>query len=317
MKQVLITGANGFVGQHLINQLKDEYSLTGLVHNSKSIIPNAPVLEGDVTNPQMFEDVFTNNRPEVIFHLAGLATSSGFSLKEYMNINAYGTKNLYQAIVKMKKLDDYNPKVIFISSSHIYGGTNRSQPITEDQPFNPKSDYAQSKVEAEKISQQYVQDHGLRVAIIRQFNQTGSNQGKGFFGPDMESQIAQIENSYNAGVLKVGDLNVVRDYLDVRDVVRAYQKLINLEYLPGEVFNICSGRGVSMQEFLDILLSFSSAEIKVEIDSTRQRSTEAEIFIGDPTKFKRATGWKPEIPMEKTLRDLLESWRIKISSGKL
>lgn len=298
MKKVLVAGAAGFVGTHLVQNLEKDYSVLAPSHTQM-----------DIVNYDLIYNFLRDHQPEAIIHLAGLASTWQESPENLMRVNFEGTDNLYRAIINLKAADGFNPKILFISSSEVYGEGVKGKLITEDSPLHPLSPYATSKVKADQLSHQVSQKYKLRIAIIRPFPHSGAGQRKGFFVPDMASQIAEIEKDKTRDELMVGNLSAVRDYSHVKDVVQAYKKIMELDFTPGEVFNVCSAKPIKIKKLLEILLSFSSKKINFKKDPDRMRTGEASYRVGDNSKLIRVTGWKPKHKIEAALRDCLDYYR--------
>lgn len=312
MQKVLVTGSEGFVGQHLVSLLKKDYQIIGLSRNTK--IPseeNVDYVLGDILNPDQMYDLLKTHQPDAIIHLAGIAKTWGIDPKELFNINLFGTLNIYEAVLKFKSEDSsFDPKIIFISSAEVYGKTTEPGNITENSPLLPINSYGTSKLAADRLSYQYSEANHLKIAILRPFPHIGPGQQKGFFASDMASQIVEIEKGQQEEIL-VGNLKAVRDYLDVRDVVEAYKAVLESDFTPGEVFNICSGQGVEIKDLLDKLISMSQKQIKITEDPTRLRPVDLPIFVGNNGKLVKATGWSPKLSIDATLKDVLDYWRGK------
>lgn len=312
MKKVLITGANGFVGQHLIDSLKNGYQITGLIHESNLTgSENVIYKNGNILDRGFLEDILKNFEPEYVIHLAAIAPTWSTDPENIFKVNLLGTLNLYQAINSLKKSTDYNPKILYISSAEIYGKTSNPENIKEDNPLFPFNYYGASKVAADRLSYQMSQSSKLNIIILRPFNHTGPGQLKGFFMPDMASQIAQIERDSEKKEIMVGNLESIKDFLDVRDVVGAYKKALEIETKPGEAFNLSSGKGIKMEDLLKKLISFAKKEIKISFDNQRMRPSEVPVTVGNNSKFKSHFSWEPKIPIDQTLLDTLNYWRSK------
>lgn len=311
MKKILITGANGFAGQHLISTLKADYQITGIIN--KSTLRNSENIyyeSGNILDRGFLEDVIKKFQPDFIIHLAAIAPTWSEDPENIFKINLIGTLNLYLAIEVQKKNSGYDPKIVYVSSAESYGKTANPQKISEDSPFFPANYYGTSKVAADRLSYQMSQSSKLNIVIIRPFNHTGPGQQKGFFVPDMASQIVELEQS-DKNEIKVGNLDSIRDITDVRDIVFGYKKILEIDTSPGDAFNLCSGKGIKMRDILDKLISLSKKEIKIAQDPKRIRPSEIPITVGDNTKFVNLTGWEPKIPLDQTLQDTLEYWRSK------
>jgi GDP-4-dehydro-6-deoxy-D-mannose reductase len=183
-------------------------------------------------------------------------------------------------------------------------------PISEERPLRPVSPYGASKAACDLLAYQYFESYEVQVIRARAFNHTGPRQNTGFVVPDFASQIAQIELGRLPQVLKVGDLSARRDISDVRDVVGAYAALM-ARGKPGQAYNICSGKAYKIERLLGILLSLSRERIRIQSDKRKNRPAEIPLLLGDNSRLKKATGWKPKIPLEKILKDTLNFWRQK------
>lgn len=311
MHKVFITGASGFAGQHLIDCLSNDYFIIGLTSNSHVFQSTEKIkyYSGDINNNELINKILSEHKPDVIVHLAAKTTTWFKDVYEVFKVNLFGTIELYESVLKLKSQDGYNPKILYISSSEVYGKTINPVSIDEKAPFFPVNHYASSKASADRVSYEYTQSKKLNIVILRAFTHTGPGQRKGFFVPDMVSQIVDLENSADNNEILVGNLDAVRDYLDVRDVVRAYRLIIEKEVQSGEVFNICSGQGVQVRKILDTLLELSHKKINIKTDPARMRPSDVPVFIGDNKKLKEVTGWQPEINLKDTLQETLEYWR--------
>lgn len=317
--KVLITGATGFVGSHLIDFLLTEgdISIFGarrrrsdmeLVNHVKDKVQ---WVEIDVADPHNVDAVIKEVQPDYIFHLAAQSfiPTSWKAPLETFTTNAIGTLNMLEALKNL----EMNTKIQIAGSSEEYGLVKPEEtPITENNLFKPQSPYGVSKVAADLLGRQYHRSYGLHVVVTRAFNHTGPRRGEMFVVSDFSKQIAEIEKGLREPVIYVGDLETKRDFLDVRDIVRAYWLALE-EGEAGEVYNICSGETIRMKEVLFALLALSSAKITVKQDPSKLRPSDVPLLQGDCSKFKSQTGWEPKIPFEKTLRDTLEYWRQKVT----
>ena len=215
-----------------------------------------------------------------------------------------GTGNVLEAASLCRN----DPIVLAVSSLQVYGKPDRV-PISEAAELRPENPYGESKAEQEKVCLEYFRNRGLKVIIARSFNHTGTGQPADFVWPNFTKQIAEIEKG-KRDVLRVGNLDVERDFSDVRDVVRAYE-LAAVKCRPGEAYNVCSGKPINIGKMLETLKSFSTTDVRVVVDRNRIRKESAALY-GDNSKLSGETGWKPEIPFETTLRELLEYWRKRV-----
>jgi GDP-4-dehydro-6-deoxy-D-mannose reductase len=309
--RVLVTGAAGFVGGHLLELLAREHpavEVVGVVRpgGQRLNAPGVEVLEADLEDPDATDALFDHVRPDRIVHLAGQSSvhRSWEDPAGTLRANVQGLLSLLEAVRRR----GLTPRVLVVGSAEEYGQADpRDLPLKEDAPLRPLSPYAVSKLAQGFLALQYHLSHGLHLVRTRTFQHTGPGRGESFAESSFARQIVEIEGG-RAAVLTVGNLESVRDFSDVRDVVRAYWALLD-RGRPGEVYNVCSGRGVRMREVLDILLSVAAVRAEVRIDPTRLRPSDVSALVGDPARLKQDTGWQPMIPLERSLADLLDQWR--------
>jgi len=249
-------------------------------------------------------------RPDYIFHLAAQSyvPASWTSPAVTLEINVVGSCNLFEAV----RAAQIEPVIQIACSSEEYGLVKPNEvPIKETNPLRPLSPYAVSKIAMDHLGYQYFKSYGMKIIRTRGFNHTGPRRGEVFVCSTFTKQIAEIEKRIREPVILVGNLAAKRDFTDVRDMVRGYLLAVQ-KGKPGEVYNLCSGKAYVISEVLDMLLSMTKIKIKTERDPERIRPSDIPILLGDNSKFSRATGWKPKIPFEKTLKDLLNYWRKKV-----
>ena len=318
--RALITGVTGFAGSHLAEYLAAEhpdvevfgtYRWRSRMENLEPLLAQSPdaitLVECELRDANATRLAVAKARPDVVFHLAAqsFVPSSWSSPNDTLATNILGQTNLFEAIRSL----DLDPVVQIACSSEEYGLVHPDEtPITEDNPIRPLSPYAVSKVSQDLLGYQYFQSYGLKAIRTRGFNHTGPRRGQVFVTSNFARQIARIEAGKADPVIRVGNLDAIRDFTDVRDVVRAYW-LATQKGKPGEVYNICSGNGIHIHELLNRLLAMSTTEVKIETDPERLRPSDVEILIGDCSKFKTDTGWEPQVPFDQTLRDTLDYWR--------
>lgn len=292
--KVLITGITGFAGTHLAALARAEGAeVTGLSRSQGVDLANATAVRRTIGYA----------RPDLLFHLA--AQTSGSDGDQLRRSNVEGTIRILEAAAAI----DSKPRVVIASSSAIYGaGSRAGAAIGEEAPLSPNGAYAASKAEQDKLAQEAGRTLGLDVIRARAFNQTGPGEKDGFVASSVARQIAEIEAGLREPRIAIGRTDTIRDFSDVRDIVRGYW-LAALKGEAGEAYNLCSGRGVSVQTIVDTLLSLTKASIAVEQDPARMRPSDVPVQIGDPSKAKRALGWEADTPLETTLSDLLEGWR--------
>jgi GDP-4-dehydro-6-deoxy-D-mannose reductase len=318
--RALITGITGFAGSHLAEFLLAEhpevevfgtYRWRSRRDNIELLEDKVRLLETDLRDYSSVHTTLEESRPDFIFHLAAqsFVPSSWTGPNETLITNIAGQTNLFEAIRKL----DLDPVVQIACSSEEYGLVRPEEtPIKETNPIRPLSPYAVSKVGQDFLGYQYFQSYGLKAIRTRGFNHTGPRRGDVFVTSNFARQLALIEAGQREPVIRVGNLEAVRDFTDVRDMVRAYWLAVN-HATPGEVYNIASGEGITIQELLDRLIALSTAEVTIEIDPERLRPSDVEILVGDSSKFRAETGWEPKIPFEQTLSDTLEYWREQIA----
>lgn len=309
---ILITGATGFVGGYLREFLKSrESTVWGTAYPEK---PQEHLEENifhlDIRSEK---DVFTcveRAKPDWVVHLAAVSNVrySWERRKETFETNLLGTSNLFEAIRRFAP----HSRVLFVSSSDVYGTKLASKkPYEEEAEVQAMNPYAYTKLSGEILSEFYTRIENLDIVIARPFPHTGPGQSADFVCSDWALQIARIEKGDGKSEIKVGDISVQRDYTDVRDVVRAYVLLLE-KGKRGEIYNICSGKKYSLQRILDVLLSFSSQRIEILVDSQKLRKTEIPVLVGDNRKIKRELSWEPTVPIEQSLRELLDYWRSRV-----
>jgi GDP-4-dehydro-6-deoxy-D-mannose reductase len=319
--KALITGITGFAGSHLAEHLLDEhpdvevlgtYRWRSRMDNVEHLRDRIQLVECDLRDFSSVLATLERTRPDYVFHLAAqsFVPASWTAPNETLTTNITGQVNLFEAI-RALRLD---PVVQIACSSEQYGMVLPDEtPIKETNPLRPLSSYAVSKVAQDLLGYQYFQSYGLKVVRTRGFNHTGPRRGQVFVSSNFCSQVAAIELGQQEPVIRVGNLEAIRDFTDVRDMVRAYWLAVT-RARPGEVYNIASGHGIRIREMLDRLLALSTAKVAVEMDPDRLRPSDVEILIGDSSKFRADTGWEPRIPFERTLSDLLDYWRETLSA---
>lgn len=317
--RVLITGITGFVGSHLAELLlaRGGIEVHG-IERWRSKTDNVDHLKGKITvhdcdlrDASSVLKVIQKIRPDRIFHLAAqsFVPTSWSAPAETLTTNIIGQLNLFEAVRQV----GINPGIQIAGSSEEYGLVLPQElPIKETNPLRPLSPYAVSKVGQDLLAYQYYQSYKLNVVRTRGFNHTGPRRGEVFVESNFAMQIARIERGVQEPVVKVGNLKAKRDYTDVRDMARAYWLVLE-QGEPGEVYNICSGTTHTIESVLERLLAMSSAKVRVEQDPARLRPSDAPLIQGDPSKFVARTGWRPEIALETTLKDLLEYWRERVA----
>jgi GDP-4-dehydro-6-deoxy-D-mannose reductase len=316
--RVLITGFTGFVGSHLAEYLmaRGDVEVFG-VHRWRSRLENVEHLgdrvrrvECDMRDAAGVRHVLRDIRPDRIFHLAAQSyvPASWHAPAETLAGNVLGQVNLLEALRDL----DLPARVHIAGSSEEYGLVLPEEiPIREDSPLRPLSPYAVSKVSQDLLAYQYWKSYQIHVVRTRGFNHTGPRRGEVFVTSNFARQVAEIEKGLREPIVWVGNLESIRDFTDVRDMVRAYWLALE-RGTAGEVYNICSGRGYSARQVLDTLLDLTHVKVEVRQDPARMRPSDVTLLVGDCSKFRHATGWAPTIPFEVTLKDLLDHWRKRV-----
>ncbi|MCL4338774.1 GDP-mannose 4,6-dehydratase [Patescibacteria group bacterium] len=316
-KVALITGITGFAGSHLAELLLSEGVEVHGVQRWRSKSDNIDHIknkvklhEADLLDAHSLYTVVDEIKPNYIFHLAAQSyvQSSWQSPANTLEVNITGTVHLFEAVRK-SQLDI---PIQIACSSEEYGRVFANElPIRETNPLRPLSPYAVSKLAMDYLGYQYWESYKLRVIRTRGFNHTGPRRGNVFAESTFAKQIAEIEKGKAEPIVYVGNLEAKRDYTDVRDMVKAYYLSVQ-KCDPGEVYNIASGKTIKIRDVLDLLLSMSKKKIRVMQDKSRMRPSDVEVLKGDASKFMKKTGWKPQIPFEKTMEDLLNYWRARV-----
>jgi GDP-4-dehydro-6-deoxy-D-mannose reductase len=317
---ILITGAAGFVGTHLLALLQEQgrpvvawrlpshLPASGTPH---ALAPTRAVRWAFVNllDRDRVREAVAVEAPSAIYHLAG-AAHVGHSWDrsgETLETNVLGTEHLLEAVQRA----GLRSRVLIPGSSTVYARSD--EPITEAHPIGPDSPYALSKLAQERLGARSALDDDLPVLLTRSFNHIGPGQSATFVASSFARQIALIEAGRQDPVLRVGNLDARRDLTDVRDTVRAYRLLMERGE-PGRIYNVCSGRAYSIRDLLDGLLASSQARVQIETDPSLLRPIDNPLVIGDPTRIRQATGWRADIPLARTLHDLLDFWRTTAAS---
>jgi GDP-4-dehydro-6-deoxy-D-mannose reductase len=316
--RILITGITGFVGSHLADfalarggvEVFGSVRWRSRMENVEHMLDEINLIDCDLRDAAAVRNTLNKVRPDYIFHLAAqsFVPISWTAPEETLTTNIISELHLLEA---MRELN-LDARIQVAGSSEEYGLVHEDEaPITEENPLRPLSPYAVSKVAQDFLAYQYNRSYGLFTVRTRAFNHTGPRRGHVFVTSNWCRQIAMIEKGRKEPVIEVGNLEARRDFTDVRDIVRAYW--LSLEKgEPGEVYNIGSGKAMVIRELLDLLLSMTDVEIEVRQDPERMRPSDVMLLVTDYSKFNEATGWKPEIPFEKTAKDLLEYWRERV-----
>lgn len=313
--RIFITGATGFAGSHLVEKLVTAgHKVFSLVHEATSHQPlpqhgQVSQIVGDLLHSESLAAAVAQAKPDMVYHLAGQAYPArswqqpGLTLA----VNSVGTANLLQAVVQFGR-----PRVLIVTSAEIYGQIQAEDlPITEQTAPAPRHPYGVSKWMASLLVPLYWQRYQLPVVEARPFNHIGPRQALGFVVPDFASQLAGIRLGQRPNQLTVGNLEAMRDFTDVRDVVQAYMLLAE-QGRPGEAYLICSGKPVKIETILQNLIEIAEVEVSVEQDPERMRPSDTPCLYGSCAKLQAQTGWQPRISLERSLADILEEWAHRI-----
>lgn len=309
--RVLVTGASGFVGAHLMRQLEQQgLEAVGMVR-MRSQSPGTRAVVGDLADAASLTGALRHVQPTHVFHLAGvLADAPGGYAAQYQT-NVLGTIRLFEAIVAA----GISPWILVASSAAVYGATRpEDNPLREDRPLRPVTHYGASKAAQEMAAIPYAFSHRLPVVRARTFNLVGPGQPGGLLACDLARQIVEAERRGTPAVVRVGNLSPRRDYVDVRDAVRAYVRLAEIGGAE-DVYNVCTGRSISVQECLEMLAALTQAPLTIEQDPALMRTVDIAEQAGCPDRLQRATGWSAEIPLKTSLSDLLHDWRARVGQG--
>ncbi len=320
-KRVLITGVSGFVGSHLLDLLvskKAKYELYGIVrersslerirHNANSI----ELISCDLVNLSTVLNVIQKTKPDYVYHLAGESSvklSWGGTLSIISN-NIIATLNILEGL---RATSGVETKMVVACSSEEYGLVSEEDlPIKEGVALRPVSPYGVAKAAVDMFCFQYNLSYGIKAIRIRAFNHSGPRRDEIYALSNFAKQIAEAEKGVREHKIYVGNLDAIRDYSDVRDIVRGY--VLAMEYCePGDVYNLCSSKGYKIGDLLETLVGLAKCNVTIVQDKERMRPVDLPIIVGDNSKFAKATPWKPEIGMERTLQDLLNYWRKQLA----
>lgn len=317
--RVLITGVTGFVGSHLAEYLlqRDSVEIWGTIRwrsktdNIDHIRDRIHLCECDLRDLSSMRSLIAESAPDYIVHLAAqsFVPTSWHTPNETLMTNVNGTLNIFEAVRSL----GVHPRIHVAGSSEEYGLVFPQEvPIKETNALRPLSPYAVSKVATDLLGYQYFMSYKLDVVRTRAFNHTGPRRGEVFAESNFAKQLSEAEAGVRPPVIKVGNLDTVRDFTDVRDMVKAYWLALQ-HGEAGEVYNICSERGVPIHQVLDILLELGTRSVKIEADPLRLRPSDVPCLTGDCSKFRDTTGWRPDIPLRQTLADLLDYWRARVA----
>ncbi len=297
----LVTGATGFAGPYLCRALREAgYAVATLARTGDADY------RVDVLDRQAVLGSFRELKPRWVYHLAAFALPAAADAQAALveRVNCGGTENVLDAAAEV------GARTLYVSSAMVYGARARADgPADEQSQLRPRGAYARSKAAAERLCAERSREQ--EIVVVRPFNHTGPGQAPDYVCSDFARQIALCESGRRPAVIEVGDLRAERDFSDVRDVVRGYL-LALVAGRVGATYNVCSGRAVSIRSVLDTLLEMSRTEIEVRVARERLRKGEPDRLVGSYRLLERDTGWRPQIPLEKTLADVLDYWRSRV-----
>jgi GDP-4-dehydro-6-deoxy-D-mannose reductase len=312
MRKILITGISGFVGKHFLNYINSLEEPMEIIGVSRHATPydnyknlDLKIIHGDLKNMSFINDILNQHQPNYILHLAS-DSSVAYSWQKPIDSFLNNT-NIFLNLVESVRLNHIDCRILSIGSSEQYGIVNpENLPLSEESPLNPISPYAVARVSQEMLSTIYAKSYGLNIIMTRSFNHIGPGQADKFV---VSSFVKQILNKKSNPHLKfeVGDVSIVRDFLDVRDVVNAYWKLL-LHGKSGEVYNICNGAGTSLKEIITIILKLTDSNFTFETVEALIRPSDNPIIIGSNKKICSQLNWLPKISMEQSLGDIISYW---------
>ena len=304
---ILITGAAGFAGSHVVEALGGREDVVGWIHHApppQEIAPLATWERVDLLNLSEVRGAIARLKPSAVIHCAG-APNVAHSWRETvtpLSANVLATHHLFDALGRTGA----RSRVVVPGSATVYAASPTA--LTEDSPVAPSNPYAVSKLAQEQLALRAAREDGVDVIVTRSFNHTGPRQSAAFAAPNMARQIAMIEAGVAEPVIKTGNLDAQRDFTDVRDMARAYVAVLR-HGAPSALYNVASGTARVMRSVLDALVARARVKVRIETDPGLLRPSDTPIVLGDATKVRDATGWRPEIPFDQTLDDLLNYWR--------
>jgi len=336
--KALVTGASGFVGRYMMIELAlNGYSVTGIdiAEEMDDSVLNETLrwtmkdshlgleqLEISYENCDILDrgslyGIIERVKPDIIVHLAAQSSAARSFLnpRETFEVNLFGSLNLFEALKEYRsgRNDEVSIRVLSIGSSDEYGQKGKEfMPLKEDTPLDPVSPYAISKVAQEMLAKNYFQSYQLEIVSTRSFNHTGPMQRESFVLPSLAKQCAMIRAGIADPIIRVGNIDVVRDFMDVRDTVKAYRLLLQ-KGRAGDVVNVCSGSGFKIADALSRLIELAGIDVKVVRDDTLLRPVDIPVLIGNNDRLCSITGWKRDYSMDDTLSDLLEFWTRKVA----
>ncbi len=310
--RILITGFSGFVSRHFLRYLYDN-NIDAEIMGIDVVSPqfdymeltdriNIEFFQVDLLNKKELEQIVRKFSPEYILHLASYS-SVAYSWK-YPGESFINNTNIFLNLISAVKAMNIDARILSVGSSEEYGNVSESDlPLTEKQVLFPNSPYAVARVAQEQLSRVFADSFHMNIVLTRSFNHIGPYQDERFVVPSFIKRILDIAGKSREGVIETGDISLVRDFVDVRDVVRAYYLLLT-KGTPGQVYNICSGKGIPLQTIINIVAELQGVMIRTRVNPEYVRPMDNKVVIGSALKLERELGWKPMIPIEKTLKDM-------------
>jgi len=310
--RILVTGATGFVGQHLLPLLNGGGHQVFGTHLNENETAPVKLMCCDLCCRAETERVMAQVLPERLYHLGGFASvrDSVSTPRDVYDTNFGGTLNVLEAVRVMAP----ECRVLVVGSGQCYGVAS-AEPVDETYPLAPRTPYAGSKAAADLLAFQYFCTYKMHVVRVRAFNHAGPGQSPHFVISELARKVAAIDLGFSPPTMEVGNLAARRDFTDVRDVVRAYEVLLE-SGAPGEAYNVCSGRAVSIREVLDLLRKQCSRSIEV-VDKSLVHPGELQVLSGSNKKLQTETGWRPEISLTETVRDSFLYWKSQLTAKAL
>lgn len=300
MKKLLIFGGGGFVGKHMSNYERSNYSIFSF---SKSDV--------NITNFFQVQEIINSVIPDLVINFASITTikESFQNPRLTYEISLNGTLNILEALKNIR----FKGKFLNISSSEVYGFPKSIDlPLNENSPLMPMSPYSVAKISTEVLCNQWVRSENFDIITVRPFTHIGIGQSDRFSVSNFCKQIAEIELGFIKPVIKVGDLSTTRDFTNVKDIVEAYYTLLE-KGESGEIYNVCSNSEISMNKVLNKIIAYSEKRIEVIIENSKLRTNQQNRLIGDYSKLRNRTGWQPKIKLDETIKEMIYYWKTIIS----
>jgi GDP-4-dehydro-6-deoxy-D-mannose reductase len=317
--RTLVTGADGFVGEHLLKRLLEQggevsASALTLPPTRSTLSPSQMAAvewkAADVRDHDALFRVLAAVQPERIYHLAGFSSGAlaRQQAEQAMRVNAGGTVNLCEAVLSVREeFPAFDPRILIMGSGDAYGDAGTpGEPMREDLMLRPLTVYGLSKACQELAAHTYRRASDVRTVVSRGFNLIGPGQQRHFVVPDFSLQVAAVARGDRPPRIQVGNLDVERDFTDVRDGVRAFTMIMDLEE-PEAAYNVCSGRTVTIRQILEWIQDEAGAELEIEVDPDKVREEEPPRLLGDPERLREQTGWEPRHSVEETVREVYRS----------